>query len=160
MGSPASASSSTTEPWASCRMYLIGTFTRPSSTDSVTGMSCMVPSLLKAWRGASAPDSGPPCSGSGVAVFCSSSASAQAAIGSSSALSLGSSVAMAVLRMYVVAAQAFLDADRVLGVVGAVLAIEDGHAADGGGDAGLAFQFDEIARLHGQQLLHRGIGPR
>src|SRR5690606_4073907 len=35
------ASSSTTEPWASCRMFLIEVRVRPISTDSWTGMSMM-----------------------------------------------------------------------------------------------------------------------
>src|SRR5690606_37701754 len=166
MGSPASASSSTTEPWASCRMYLIGTLVRPSSTDSCTGMSS---TMLMSLTGTSPPAkparagsplSGPPCSTSTVcfAASCSCRASAQPENASSTLLL---SFAMLFSRpIRIRATQALLDANGIFVVVRAVLALEDRNPADRSADARLAVEFDEIAGLHGQQLFHGGVGAR
>src|SRR5580658_2028144 len=45
-GSPATRSSSTTEPWLSCRRLRIGTRVRPTSMDSVTGTSRITSMLM------------------------------------------------------------------------------------------------------------------
>src|SRR5574343_628857 len=153
-------------------MYLMGTLVRPSSTESWTGMSS---TMLMSWVGASLlapekgmaapPVSGPPCSAAPESSvrFCSSSASAQSAKGSSAAspglLSGFSSEAILLSHpARIASAQALFDADRVLVVVRAVLAIEHRNPTNGGTDARLAIQLDEIAGLHGEQLLHGGIG--
>src|SRR5450830_639341 len=126
MGSPARASSSTTEPWANCRMYLIGTLVRPNSTDSCTGMSStMLMSLREPSpfgappeddRDGSPPDKGPPgsCTGPSSARFCSSSASAQPAMGSSAGSWFSSDDILISNPVQIVAAQALLDPDRIL----------------------------------------------
>src|ERR1035437_3685494 len=167
MGSPASASSSTTDPWPNCKMYLIGTLVRPNSTDSCTGMSStrsmsvIGPSADEVENGRTAsPASGPPWSAS-VPPFCSSSASAQAAIGSSSA-GLLSSVDMMFLspNNQIVASEAFVDANRVLGIVRPILALENGNATDIGLNFWLPIQLDKVTRLHRQQLFNRGVSAR
>src|SRR5574344_2212762 len=115
MGSPARASSSTTEPWANCKMYLIGTLVRPNSTDSCTGISSTIlmsltgtpepeGGLLLKLVPAGEPLKGPPCSASSAfwvpsTCFCSSRASAQSENGSSPAgVSLFWSIAIISLR--------------------------------------------------------------
>src|SRR3990167_7446597 len=162
MGSPASASSSTMEPWASCRMYLMGTLVRPSSTESCTGMSSTIwMSCIWAPPGPLWPPLGVAgaltASNAGApsvvwALACSSRAWAQSSatsfsvdIGISQPVDFGS-------------AQLVVDAQGVFAFVGAVLALEQGNPFHPGLDAGGALQFDEVAHLHGEQLLHRGVG--
>src|SRR5690606_5249945 len=147
--------------------YLIGTRVRPSSTESWTGMSItmlMSPAMAAVlpapppW----APAAGAPTaskagalSACGVAWACSSRAWAQSSIICASSCSVDIAISQPV---EVCAAQAALDAQGVLAVVGAELALEKGNPVDVGLDQGLAVQLDEVAGLHGQQLLDGDVG--
>src|SRR3989344_5066420 len=150
-------------------MYLMGTLVRPSSTDNWTGMSSTmlmsltVPSPPPEKGRTGSPDNGPPCSpspGLSSVRFCSSSASAQPANGSSAPTSLLSSSVDIFFSQpaHVGIAQAFFDTNGVLGIVRSVLALKNGDPTNRCANAGFSVQLDEIARLHGQQLLHGGVG--
>src|SRR5690606_14774847 len=168
MGSPASASSSTMEPWANCRMYLMGTRVRPSSTESCTGMSSTI------WMSCTGAPAAPPPGGvvRGEALLskegalsacsveaCSSRACAQSSLTESSFMVSVLSVDIGISKPgRIGSAPIAVHAQGVLAFVSAVLALDDGYPVDMGLDRRVAIELDEVADLHGQQLLHRGIG--
>src|SRR3990167_389110 len=164
IGSPASASSSTMEPCASCRMYLIGTLVRPSSTVSCTGMSSTIwmsciglPWAATGWAWLS--KAGALSAAPEGALACSSRAWAQSSAMLSWVMVSVVSVDIGISQPgQIGSAQIALDTQGVLAFVCAVLAFEERHTVHMGPDRREAVEFEEVAHLHRQQLLHRGIG--
>src|SRR3990167_8716677 len=142
------------EPCASCRMYLIGTRVRPSSTESWTGMSSTIWMSCIGLALAEPPEvtgavadsnTGAPSSLTLTVAACSSRAWAQSSV-TASFMVFGVSVDIGLSQpVHINAAQVALDAQRVFAFVGAVLAFENGHAVHMGLDRGTAVELDEIA---------------
>src|SRR6185295_7121260 len=169
IGSPASVSSSTTEPCASCRMCLIGMRVRPSSTVSCTGISRIMlmslpaepvaPPAAKLANGAgdsAGAVSAPPSAGLASAIAAAHSAAILSWLSSgAAALSADMTLSQPTALRF---GQQLIDLDRVAAAGSAVVRVEHRHAVDLGLDDRRHVELDEVARLQREQLLDRGVG--
>src|SRR5436190_9417284 len=154
------ASSSTTEPCASCRMFLIGIRVLPSSTVSWTGMSRImlmslpaVDPVVGAKFANDAGDTWSAASWISDAVSARPAASHSAAAGSAGMAPVGSVDIVFSEPAVARAGEQLIDLERVLAVRGSVVAVEHRHAGDLGLDRVVQVELDEVAGLEREQLL-------